>query len=96
VRELAIEQTIAERRNERMNERTKAQNEALFGPSAPSDHAPGDMVRHLDGERLSESKIIHTRAAGPVREGGPVLKAGHIVESGRGWPKFVPVRDVVE
>lgn len=75
---------------------TKQQNEALYGPSAPSDHAPGDVVTYIDGEQLSESKIIHTRAAGPVREGGPELKRCHIVESGRGWPKIVYPKNVVE
>ena len=74
---------------------TKQQNEALYGPSAPSDHAPGDVVTYIDEDKLAESKIIHTRAAGPVAS-GKMLKAGHIVESGRGWPRFVPVRDVVE
>jgi hypothetical protein len=74
---------------------TKQQNESLYGPSAPSDHAPGDVVTYIDGNELSESKIIHTRAAGPVPS-GKMLRAGHIVESGRGWPKFVPVKDVVE
>ena len=75
---------------------TKQQNEALYGPSLPSDHAPGDVVTYTDGEQLGEGEIIFTRAAGPVREGGPVLRAGHVVDAGKGWPKFVPVRDVVE
>jgi hypothetical protein len=74
---------------------TKQQNEALYGPSAPSDHAPGDTVRYVDGNELQEGTVIFTRAAGPVAS-GKMLRAGHIVESGRGWPKFVPLKRVVE
>ena len=78
-----------------MNERTKQQNEALYGPSAPTDHAPGDSVQYIESDHLAEGKVLFTRAAGPVAS-GKMLRAGHIVESGRGWPRFVPVRDVVE
>ena len=78
-----------------MNERTKEQFEELLGPSAPSDHAPGDSIHYPDGDELREGKVIYTRGAGPVAS-GRMLRAGHIVESGRGWPKYVPVGKVVE
>ncbi len=74
---------------------TKQQNEALYGPSVPSDHAIGDTIRYQKGDESGEGKVLFTRAAGTVAS-GKMLKAGHIVESGRGWPKYVPVRDVVE
>lgn len=76
-------------------EQKEQQNKELFGTCAPSDHAQGDVVQYIDGAELSQGEIIHTRAAGPVAS-GKMLRAGHIVESGRGWPKYVPVRDVVE
>lgn len=74
---------------------TKQQNEELFGKASPSDYAPGDAIRYQKDGDLAEGTVVFTRAAGPVYEGGPVLGAGHIVESGRGWPRFVPLRDAV-
>lgn len=75
---------------------TKQQNEALFGPSAPSDYAAGDTIHYQDGDDLREGTVLFTRAAGPVREGGPELKQCHFVDTGRGWPKIVYPRQVVE
>lgn len=74
----------------------KEQLEEILGPSAKSDYSPGDSVQYSDGDELREGTILHTRAAGPVREGGSVLKAGHIVDTGKGWPKYVPLGKVVE
>jgi len=75
---------------------TKQQNEALYGASAPSDHAAGDDIQYCEGDSLREGTVLFTRAAGPVREGGPELKQCHIVDTGKGWPKIVYPRQVVE
>lgn len=75
---------------------TKQQNEHLYGPSAHSDYAPGDTVRYVDGDELCEGEVLFTRATGPVYEGGPVLKAGHVVDTGRGWPKYVKLKDALQ
>jgi len=74
---------------------SKEQLESLLGPSAPSDHQPGDSIQYTSGDELREGKVIYTRAAGPVAS-GRMLRAGHFVESGRGWPRYVPLGKVVE
>lgn len=74
----------------------KEQFEELLGPSAKSDYQPGDTIHYSDGADIAEGTILHTRAAGPVREGGPVLRAGHIVPGKRGWLQYVTLGKVVE
>lgn len=74
----------------------KQQNEALYGPSIPSDYSDGDSIQYVDGDTIQEGTVLFTRAAGPVREGGPVLQAGHVVSNGRGWLEYVPLKRVVQ